>query len=337
MKSHTYNAQPRWPFSDSTIALKRRSQPALFAILTLILISLTLSGCVAMTSASKPGKTGSNGAASGTLAASSASFTFGNIAIGSKSLQTLTVTNTGTKTVLISKATISGLGFSIGNGAPSLSLEPGESHLFQIQFAPEKAGNHSGHIAVDSDASDSALSLPLNGNGIAGLSITMQPAGQSVTAGQTATFDATAAGLGALTYQWKKNGVAIGGATFSTYTTPVTASSDNGTMFSVAVSDSTSTVTSNPAALTVTTVPVAPTITIHPGSQTIAAGQPAVFTVSATGTAPLLYQWKKNGAAISGANSLTYGIPGTLASDNGTSFSVTVSNTNGSVPRNAEP
>src|SRR5258708_30326145 len=68
-------------------------------------------------------------------------------------------------------------------------------------------------------------------------SITAQPANQTVTAGQTATFSVTAAGTAPLTYQWMKNNAAISGATSSSYTSPATASSHNGAQFSVVVSN----------------------------------------------------------------------------------------------------
>lgn len=56
------------------------------------------------------------------------------------------------------------------------------------------------------------------------------------------------------------------------------------------------------------------------------AGQTATFTVVATGTAPLTYQWQKNGVNISGATSVSYTTPATTTSDNGSTFDVLVSN-----------
>src|SRR5438477_448325 len=86
-------------------------------------------------------------------------------------------------------------------------------------------------------------------------------------------------------------------------------------------------------ASTTTTGPVAtaPLITTQPTSQSAAAGQTASFSVAATGTAPLNYQWKKNGAAVNGASSSTYSTPATSSSDNGGQFTVVVSNSAGSV------
>lgn len=50
----------------------------------------------------------------------------------------------------------------------------------------------------------------------------------------------------------------------------------------------------------------APAITTQPASLTVTAGNPATFTVVASGTAPLSYQWQKDGAALTGATSSTY-------------------------------
>ncbi len=72
-----------------------------------------------------------------------------------------------------------------------------------------------------------------------------------VMAGQSATFSVAATGEAPLSYQWQKNGTAIGGATSTTYTTPATAASDSGSQFTVVVSNSAGKVISNVAILTV--------------------------------------------------------------------------------------
>ncbi len=166
-------------------------------------------------------------------------------------------------------------------------------------------------------------------------SITTQPASQMVTVGQTATFTVVATGSAPLSYQWKKNGTAISGATSLSYTTPPTTSADNGSQFTVVVTNSAGYLTSSAATLTVSAAPVAPSITTEPVSQTVTGGQTAMFTVVASGTAPLSYQWKKNGAAISGATSSSYTTPATTSADNGSQFTVEVSNTAGNVTSHA--
>src|SRR2546427_582621 len=165
--------------------------------------------------------------------------------------------------------------------------------------------------------------------------ITTPPASQTVTAGQTTSFSVAATGTAPLSYQWKKNGSAISGAISSSYTTPATASSDNGAQFTVVVTNTAGTVTSTAATLTVNPAPVAPTITTPPANQTVTAGQTATFAVVAAGTAPLSYQWQKNGANITGATSASYTTPATTISDSGSTFAVVVTNTAGTVTSTA--
>jgi hypothetical protein len=76
---------------------------------------------------------------------------------------------------------------------------------------------------------------------------------------------------------------------------------------------------------------VAPTITTQPVNQTVTAGQTATFAVVAAGTAPLGYQWQKNGVNIAGATATSYSTPVTTTADSGTTFRVVVTNTAGTV------
>ena len=158
-----------------------------------------------------------------------------------------------------------------------------------------------------------------------------QPASQTVTVGQTATFSVTPSGTAPFTYQWKKNGINISGATSSSYTTPVTSIADNGAVYVVNISNAYGTVTSSNATLTVIT---APNVSTQPIDQTVTAGQTASFSVSASGTAPFTYQWRKNGIHISGATASTYTTPVTSSADNGTVYSVVVANSAGTVTSN---
>ena len=81
--------------------------------------------------------------------------------------------------------------------------------------------------------------------------------------------------------------------------------------------------------LTVTPAAITPAIITQPVSQTVNAGQTATFSVAATGTAPLTYQWTKNGATVAGATSSTYTTPVTVAADTLSKFAVTVHNAAG--------
>src|SRR5260370_478091 len=148
-------------------------------------------------------------------------------------------------------------------------------------------------------------------------------------AGQTARFTVVAAGTAPLGYQWQKNGANIAGATAASYTTPVTTTADSGSAFAVVVTNTAGTVTSAAATLTVNAAPVAPTISTPPANQTVTAGQTGTFAVVAAGTAPLGYQWQKNGANIAGATAASYTTPVTTTADSGSAFAVVVTNTAG--------
>src|SRR5207247_383642 len=124
--------------------------------------------------------------------------------------------------------------------------------------------------------------------------ITTQPANQTVTTGQTATFSVVASGTAPLSYQWQKNGANISGATSSSYTTPATATSDSGSTFRAVITNSAGTTNSNAATLTVNAAAVGPAVTTQPANQTVTTGQTATFSVVASGTAPLSYQWQKS-------------------------------------------
>jgi hypothetical protein len=82
-------------------------------------------------------------------------------------------------------------------------------------------------------------------------SITSQPANQTVTAGQTATFSVTAAGTTPFSYQWQKGATPIASATSASYTTAATTTSGSGSQFSVVVSNAIGNITSSAATLTV--------------------------------------------------------------------------------------
>ncbi|MCX8521570.1 MAG: hypothetical protein ORN28_08545 [Rhodoferax sp.] len=180
--------------------------------------------------------------------------------------------------------------------------------------------------------SSSTATLSVSATAVAP-AITTQPAAQSAVAGTSATFSVTATGT-SLGYQWMKNGTDIGGATASSYTTPATAIGDNGAVYSVVVSNTAGTATSSTATLSVTAAAEAPAITTQPAPLTVTAGQTASFSVIATGTGPLHYQWRKNDTDISGATASSYTTPATSSADNGARFSVSVSNVTDTVTSN---
>lgn len=157
-------------------------------------------------------------------------------------------------------------------------------------------------------------------------SITGQPQSQGVNAGATATFSVSAGGTAPLTYQWRMNGSNIPDATNTSYTRSNVQAGDVGS-YSVVVSNFVNTATSTDAVLTLN---VAPSISAQPQSQTGGPGDNIAFSVSASGTAPLSYQWQKDGVDIGGANNSSYTRASITANDAG-SYSVIITNVAGSI------
>jgi len=157
--------------------------------------------------------------------------------------------------------------------------------------------------------------------------ITTQPQSQTVSVGQSATFTVDAWGAPPLSYQWRFNGTDRPGATTSVLTIPSAQVSDQGS-YSVVVTNLLGSATSGDAVLTVNVVG-APVITTQPQSQTVSVGQSATFTVDASGTPPLSYQWRFNGTDRPGATTSVLTIPSAQVSDQG-SYSVVVANLGGS-------
>jgi Alginate lyase/Immunoglobulin domain len=159
-------------------------------------------------------------------------------------------------------------------------------------------------------------------------SITNQPTSRSVVAGSNTTFSVSAAGNGSLRYQWRFNDTnTLAGATHASLALTNVQTTNAGS-YSVAVTDSLGSITSAVATLAVN-VNVGPSITITPTNQTVVAGQNATFTVVASGTAPLSYQWcfnATNNPAWATNASLTIT---NAQSTNAGSYSVVVTNAYG--------
>lgn len=161
----------------------------------------------------------------------------------------------------------------------------------------------------------------------AGVVITTQSISLTRCVGSIATFSVTATGSG-LTYQWKKNGSNITGATGSSYSISNVATTDAGA-YTCTVANSCNSVTSNTANLTVNTLVA---ITSQPASVEQLEGTNATFSVIAIGSG-LTYQWKKNGSNISGATNNTYTISNISEADEA-SYTVTVTGTCNTVTSN---
>lgn len=164
----------------------------------------------------------------------------------------------------------------------------------------------------------------------AGPSITTEPVAQTVNVGASATFTVAATGE-QLQYQWLRDEQPISGATSATYTLSATAVADDGTLISVLVGNPGGVISSRAVTLTVL---AAPSVTVQPVSQTVIAGDAVVLGVTALG-GNLRYQWRRNGSDLEGATGRVLRIEAAALADDNASYSVSITNSLGSVSSNA--
>jgi len=166
------------------------------------------------------------------------------------------------------------------------------------------------------------------------------PGPQTVDFGATVTFRLVTNGVDALAYQWYRNGAPLtdggnvaGATTASLTVSSVTCPAGDAGDYQVVVSNAvlSAVVTGSVAVLTIRD----PYISAQPASQTNSAGSTVTFTVTASGSSPLSYQWKRDGldladgptgfgSIISGATNATLTISNVTGSDSG-AYTVLVS------------
>ena len=188
---------------------------------------------------------------------------------------------------------------------------------------PADAGSYTVVVTNSSGAVTSAVAT-LTVNVPPGISA--QPQSLTVTQENNATFNATASGTPPLSYQWRFNAANISGATTNSYTRTNSQSGDAGS-YTVVVTNVAGSITSSVAPLTVL---VPPGITAQPTNKAVALGSNATFYVTASGTAPLGYQWRFNGVDISAATTNSYTRVNSTTNDAG-SYSVVITNIVGGI------
>ena len=162
------------------------------------------------------------------------------------------------------------------------------------------------------------------------------PLDRTVPEGWPHTFTVTLESpVSGTTFQWQRNGTNLPGATNSTYSIAAAKPADAGNYTVVLRTPANSlTTTSDVAVLTLGPPLVAPAVSTAPANLTVLAGAKTTLGVTATGTAPLTYQWLRNGTPLAGATAATLTFEPALVTD-AAAYSVTVTNAAGSVTTGA--
>ncbi|HEY6302398.1 MAG TPA: choice-of-anchor D domain-containing protein, partial [Terriglobales bacterium] len=256
------------------------------------------------------------GVAPGTLSPNPASLAFGNVQVGSNSSQSETLTNTGGSTVTISQVTPGGSGFSVSGLSLPLTLAANQSVTFNAIFAPASAGVASGPLSVVSNASNSPLSIPLSGTGLAAGALTANPTSMnfgSVTVGSNQSMPVTVTNTGGETVAVSSAAASGSGFSVTGTTPPITLAAGQSTTFKVIFTPSTTGAASG--ALTVNSNASNPTLSVP---------------LSGTGVAP--------GQLVSNPTTFSFGsiqvgtsksLAGTLTNSSGTSLTISAATASG--------
>ncbi len=187
------------------------------------------------------------------------------------------------------------------------------------------AGNYTLTFTATDAANNSVTTNRVVVVGPCGVTIIDPPHDVTVDANSPFTLSVNATAAESLTYQWKKGATVLAGETNASYTVAHAFRTNAGT-YSVDVTGS-STTNVGPAVVSVND----PAIVSSPASRTInvPATNRTVFTVVASGTAVLRYQWLLNGTKITGATTPNYTLTNIVAGMTGRSYSCVVSNAGG--------
>ncbi len=192
------------------------------------------------------------------------------------------------------------------------------------------AGKYTQTRVIDSDIAGLIITGTLGPPAVvhvcAGPAIVTHPLGQDACEGSPVSFEVVASGQVPLSYQWRRNGVDIAGATGEVYAIPVVAAADAGE-YDVVITDACGSMTSDPATLTVSTPAM---IVAEPVNTAACPGGLASFTVAATGGASISYQWRRgtidmvDEGNVTGANAATVVISPVSVADEGIDYNCVV-------------
>ena len=202
----------------------------------LSLLVMAIAACQGVGSAQK--NNSGNGGGPGQLTVSSSSLSFGNVQVGSKQSESVTLTNSGTTSITVSAATVSGSAFSLGSVSLPFTVAAGQEQAVSMTFAPQTAGAANGTLVVTSNASNATIDVALSGTGTSNTGssqLSVSPAAinfgnvaMGSTQNKTGTLNASGASVTVSSAAWNGPGYSISGITF-----PVSVAAGNSVSYTV--------------------------------------------------------------------------------------------------------
>jgi hypothetical protein len=163
---------------NAGLRLRGASFPTILNTAATILVvvgMLITSGCVGVT-----GKPGVSGATGLSIQVSPSTVSFGSLTVGQSASQSLTITNTGTKSLTVSGVSIAGSGFTLKAISVPIALAAGQTAAVAATFTAAASGPASGKIMISSNAPNSPMIVALTATGVAKVSdLTASPASLS--------------------------------------------------------------------------------------------------------------------------------------------------------------
>src|SRR2546425_1242416 len=99
------------------------------------------------------------------LAASQSPLDFGDVSTGTNKTKTITLTNSGSASIRLSRAHVSGSSFKVSGLSFPLTLGPRQNTTFNVVFAPGRTGNINGSVSLASNDARYATTIVLRGTG----------------------------------------------------------------------------------------------------------------------------------------------------------------------------
>ncbi|HEY6292573.1 MAG TPA: choice-of-anchor D domain-containing protein [Terriglobia bacterium] len=171
------------------------------------------------------------------------SINFGNVAVGGVGTQTVTLTNYGKHNWTITQVSVTGAPFSVAGISPPVTIQPGQSLSFTVDFSPTSTGIFTGSMTLTMSSS-SQHTISLTGTGVTGASFYLTLTPTSLSFGPTAigataslSFLATNTGTGSVTISSDR--VAGAGFTLSGPSLPLTLNPNQSRSFAADFSPST--------------------------------------------------------------------------------------------------